>query len=119
MHQDRSCLANGNDGLGWAFANKVGAYSNVNGGQNGFFEGGYPYSNAAHPGGCNMGFCDGGVRFIKNTLDGVVYSKIITPQGSKLPPFCRQLPVSQDAFAPVSKSRLLQPGMPAQDQKWT
>jgi prepilin-type processing-associated H-X9-DG protein len=91
--------ANGVDGAGWTFANKIGAYSNINGGQNGFLEGGYPYSNSAHPGGCNMGFCDGGVRFIRSTIDGIVYSKIITPQGSKLPPWCRQLPVNQDAFA--------------------
>jgi prepilin-type N-terminal cleavage/methylation domain-containing protein/prepilin-type processing-associated H-X9-DG protein len=90
---------NGGDGLGWSGANKTGTYSNINGGQSGFLEGSYPFSNSAHPGGCNMGFCDGGVRFIKNTIDGIVYSKIITPQGSKLPPFCRQLPVSQDSFA--------------------
>ena len=62
-------------------------------------EGSYPFSNSAHAGGCNMGFCDGGVRFIKSTINGTVYSKILTPQGSKLPPYCRQLPVSQDAFA--------------------
>jgi prepilin-type processing-associated H-X9-DG protein len=91
--------ANGVDGNGWTFANKIGNYDNINGGQSGSFEGSYPFSNSAHPGGCNMGFCDGGVRFIRSTLDGIVYSKIITPQGSKLPPYCRQLPVSQDAFA--------------------
>ncbi len=91
--------ANGADGSAWAFANKIGTYSNINGGQSGSFEGSYPFSNSAHPGGCNMGFCDGGVRYIKSTIDGIVYSKIITPQGSKLPPYCRQLPVSQDAFA--------------------
>jgi prepilin-type N-terminal cleavage/methylation domain-containing protein/prepilin-type processing-associated H-X9-DG protein len=90
---------NGVDGTGWSAANKIGSYSNINGGQSGSFEGSYPFSNSAHPGGCNMGFCDGGVRFIKNSLDGLVYSKILTPQGSKLPPYCRQLPVSQDAFA--------------------
>jgi prepilin-type processing-associated H-X9-DG protein len=90
---------NGADGAGWTLANKTGTYANVNGGQSGFFEGSYPYSNSGHPGGCNMGFCDGGVRFIRDTIDGIVYSKIITPQGSKLPPFCRQLPVNQDAFA--------------------
>ena len=46
-----------------------------------------------------MGFCDGGVRFISNTIDGTVYSKIITPAGSKLPLYCKQMPVEQDAFA--------------------
>ncbi len=91
--------ANGVDGNGWTAANLIGSYSNINGGQTGSAEGSYPFSNSAHPGGCNMGFCDGGVRYIKSTIDGIVYSKIITPQGSKLPSYCRQLPVSQDAFA--------------------
>ncbi len=86
------------DGLGWAFANKVGTFTNINFGQNLTFEGSFPFSNSAHPGGCNMGFCDGAVRFIRNTIDGTVYSKIITPAGSKLPIYMKQLPVEQDAF---------------------
>ena len=45
-----------------------------------------------------MGFCDGAVRFIINTIDGTVYSKIITPAGSKLPVYLKQFPVEQDAF---------------------
>ena len=45
-----------------------------------------------------MGFCDGAVRFISNTIDGTVYSKIITPAGSKLPVYLKQMPVEQDAF---------------------
>jgi len=86
------------DGLGWGFANKVGTYANINGGQNLTIEGQYPFSNSAHPGGLNMGFCDGGVRFISNTIDGTVYAKIITPAGSKLPLYLKQMPVEQDAF---------------------
>ncbi len=86
------------DGLGWAYANKVGSFTNINFGQNLTIEGSYPFSNSAHPGGCNMGFCDGAVRFISNTIDGTVYAKIITPAGSKLPIYCKQLPVEQDAF---------------------
>ena len=62
-------------------------------------EGSYPYPNSAHPGGCNMAFCDGGARFIRSTIDGTVYSKLLTPAGSNLPPAVRQLPVDQDAFA--------------------
>jgi hypothetical protein len=45
-----------------------------------------------------MGFCDGSLRFINSTIDGTVYSKIITPGGSKLPLWLKQQPVSQDAF---------------------
>ncbi len=88
------------DGPGWAYANKVGPpYENINGGQNLTIEGSYPFSNSAHPGGINMGFCDGGVRFISSTIDGTVYAKIITPAGSKLPIWLKQQPVSQDAYS--------------------
>ncbi len=86
------------DGPGWAFANKVGTYSNINYGQNLTLEGSFPFTNSGHPGGSNMMFCDGGVRFISNTIDGTVYSKLLTPAGSRLPYYCKQLPLSQDAF---------------------
>jgi prepilin-type N-terminal cleavage/methylation domain-containing protein/prepilin-type processing-associated H-X9-DG protein len=86
------------DGQGWALSNRNQTFANINGGQSLTIEGQYPFSNSAHPGGCNMGFCDGGVRFISNTIDGIVYSKIITPAGSKLPLYCKQMPVEQDAF---------------------
>ena len=86
------------DGQGWALSNRNQTFANINGGQSLTIEGQYPFSNSGHPGGCNMGFCDGGVRFISNTIDGVVYSKIITPAGSKLPLYCKQMPVEQDAF---------------------
>ena len=75
------------------------SFENINGGASLTIEGSYPFSNSSHPGGGNMGFCDGAVRFITNTIDGTVYSKMITPAGSKLPAYCKQLPVSQDAFA--------------------
>jgi len=87
------------DGPGWSFANKIGTFENINGGQNLTIEGSYPFSNSAHPSGCNMAFCDGAVRFIRNTIDGTVYSKLITPAGTKLPLYCKQMPVNQDAFA--------------------
>jgi len=80
------------DGPGWGFANKVGTFANINGGQSLTTEGGYPFSNSGHPGGCNMGFCDGAVRFITSTIDGTVYSKIITPAGNKLPQYAKQFP---------------------------
>jgi len=90
--------ASGADGPGWAQANRVGTFANINGGGSLTIEGGYPFSNSGHPGGCNMGFCDGGVRFISNTVDGTVYSKMITSGGSKLPFYCKQLPLNQDSF---------------------
>jgi prepilin-type N-terminal cleavage/methylation domain-containing protein/prepilin-type processing-associated H-X9-DG protein len=87
------------DGPGWAFANKIGTFENINFGQNLTIEGSFPFSNSSHPSGCNMGFCDGAVRFITNTIDGTVYSKLITPAGTKLPLYAKQMPLSQDAFA--------------------
>jgi len=91
------------DGTGWQEANRRGGPNNnhdyINGGQNIPDEGAYPFSNSGHPGGCNMVFCDGAVRFIRDGIDGTVYSKLITPSGSRLPSNCLQLPLSQDAFA--------------------
>ena len=89
------------DGLGWALANSkiAGNYEFINYGQNNLtVEGNSPYVNSGHPGGANFVFCDGAVRFLADTIDGTVYSKIITPQGSRLPGLYKQLPVSQDAF---------------------
>jgi prepilin-type processing-associated H-X9-DG protein len=87
------------DGPGWALANSPPTFQNINGGGIFTIEGSYPFSNSSHPGGLNMGFCDGAVRFVTNTIDGTVYSKMITPAGSKLPAYAKQLPLSQDSFA--------------------
>ena len=82
----------------WGYANRVGSYSNINYGQNLTIKGSFPYATSGHPTGANFTFCDGSTRFISSTIDGIVYSKILTPDGSKLPIPYRQLPVSQDAF---------------------
>jgi prepilin-type N-terminal cleavage/methylation domain-containing protein/prepilin-type processing-associated H-X9-DG protein len=90
------------DGPGWSFANTKGAnlYQFINyGQQNLTVEGTAPFVNSGHPSGTNFAFADGAVRFISDSIDGTVYAKIITPQGSRLPGFFKQLPVSQDAFA--------------------
>jgi len=87
------------DGGGWALSNKVGTFENIGYGQNLTIEGSYPFSNSAHPGGTNMMFCDGAVRFISNNIDGTVYSKIITSAGSRLPLYAKQMPVDQSSFA--------------------
>src|SRR5262249_590667 len=60
------------DGAGWGLSNKNGTFENINFGQNLTIEGSFPFSNSAHPGGCNMVFCDGGVRFISNQIDSFV-----------------------------------------------
>jgi prepilin-type processing-associated H-X9-DG protein len=88
----------GRDGPEWSRANDPANFENINGGQKLTIEGQYPFSNSAHPGGVNVGFCDGAVRFIISTIDGTVYSKIITPAGSKLPLYCKQLPLQAGVF---------------------
>ncbi|AGA30529.1 DUF1559 domain-containing protein [Singulisphaera acidiphila] len=89
------------DGPGWKQSNTNSSTNGdyINGGQNVVIKGTFPFSNSGHPSGCNMVFTDGATRFISSTIDGTVYSKMITPAGSKLPVAFRQAPLSQDAFA--------------------
>lgn len=86
----------------WKYANSKtsGTFKNINyGQQNLTTEGSCPYVNSGHPSGANFVFADGAVRFITDSIDGAVYSKIITPGGSRMPfPPFKQLPVNQDAF---------------------
>ncbi len=88
------------DGPGWAFANRVGTFENINFATTAglTIKGSFPFTNSGHPGGSNMAFCDGAVRFISNTIDGTVYAKLITSSGSRLPLYCKQMPLSQDAY---------------------
>ena len=72
------------DGPGWARANQPGTFEEINYGQNLTNEGSFPFANSGHPGGANVVFCDGAVRFLSSTIDGAVYSKLITPGGCKL-----------------------------------
>jgi prepilin-type N-terminal cleavage/methylation domain-containing protein/prepilin-type processing-associated H-X9-DG protein len=97
-----SIPAQDNDNVLWSHANIRGAnsYKFINYGQQHLtIEGTSPFANSGHPNGCNFLFCDGSVRFLQDTIDGTVYSKIITPSGSQLPGVFKQLPVSQDAYA--------------------
>jgi prepilin-type processing-associated H-X9-DG protein len=94
----RSTYDNTTDDPQWQNANRLGTYENINYGGNLTLKGTFPYINSGHPNGNNYAFCDGAVHFITATIDGTVYSKIITPSGSKLPVPYKQLTVSQDAF---------------------
>jgi prepilin-type processing-associated H-X9-DG protein len=88
------------DGPAWALASARGAnlFEYINYGQNITIEGGFPYASSNHSGGINILLCDGSARFMSDTVDGTVYSKLITPAGSKLPPFMRQMPLASDSF---------------------
>jgi prepilin-type processing-associated H-X9-DG protein len=87
------------DGANWSNANRVGTNANINVGYNLSVEGSSPFPLSTHGSGVNTAFCDGSCRFLKSTIDGTVYSKLITPAGSRLPDQYRQMPVDQDAFA--------------------
>jgi prepilin-type N-terminal cleavage/methylation domain-containing protein/prepilin-type processing-associated H-X9-DG protein len=90
----------GADGQQWAQANIRGAnhYEFINYGQNISQEGAFPFASSNHSGLLNVAMCDGSVRNISETVDGIVYSKLITPAGSKLQPLLRQLPLAGDSF---------------------
>ncbi|HEV3166565.1 MAG TPA: DUF1559 domain-containing protein [Isosphaeraceae bacterium] len=88
-----------NDGPGWALANQSSTYEGINYGYNLTTEGTFPYPYSGHSGGVNVVFCDGSCRFISATTNGSVWAKLITPAGSRLPLYCRQMPLSQDAIS--------------------
>jgi prepilin-type N-terminal cleavage/methylation domain-containing protein/prepilin-type processing-associated H-X9-DG protein len=96
---------NQTDGVGWALANNKNAATDamsakeaINYGANLSDEGTFPYALSNHNNGVNVLFCDGSLKFISDSINGTVYSKLITPQGSKLPGSIRQLPVDASAI---------------------
>ena len=100
MTATTSLQSTGQDQPGWKYANfkitgidPVASAESINFGTNLSDAGTCPYPSSNHPGGVNVLFCDGSARFLNDTIDGTVYSKLITPQGSKLPAIYRQLPV--------------------------
>lgn len=100
------------DGDSWKYANNrnagaagttaspesISARASINYGATLGEDGSYPYLLGNHNGGVNALFCDGTVKFIGETIDGKVFSKLLTPQGSKLPNTIRQLPVDAAAI---------------------
>lgn len=78
------------NGPGWALANRVGTFENINYGRNLTVKGSFPFATSYHRGGSNFVFCDGSTRFLSATIDGSVYARLITPAGSQLPPSLRQ-----------------------------
>jgi len=87
------------DAAGWAAANppRNSVQEYINGGAKNVnaLDGTSPYIAGNHPGGANVLYCDGAVRFINETIDGTVYAKLIPPAGSKLPIY-KQLPLGSD-----------------------
>jgi prepilin-type N-terminal cleavage/methylation domain-containing protein/prepilin-type processing-associated H-X9-DG protein len=98
--------ANANtDAVGWKYANDknaaddaLAARESINFGLNLSDDGSFPFANSNHANGVNVLFCDGSAKFISDTIDGTVYSKLITPQGSRLPATIKQNPVDASAI---------------------
>jgi prepilin-type N-terminal cleavage/methylation domain-containing protein/prepilin-type processing-associated H-X9-DG protein len=87
------------DGQGWRRANLAGSYENINYGTNNLtVEGSSPYANSRHSGGTNVVMCDGSAKFVSETIDGIVWSKIITPAGSQMGIY-KQFPVDATAIS--------------------
>ena len=94
------------DGSSWDFANHPGTgnWENIGYGLNLTTKGSFPYINSGHPGGFNVTMCDGSVHYLRNTISGTVWAKLVSSAGSKLPAATtgfgglKQLPVSQDEF---------------------
>lgn len=57
-------------------------FSKING-QIGGAEGIAPFPSSLHPHGCNMLFVDGRVKFIADIIDETVYSRLLSPSGSR------------------------------------
>lgn len=86
-------IAGTTDGAGWANANNSSTYTSINFCQPAgvTVKGSFIYPSSFHPGGLNVGCCDGSVKFITTKIDAVLYSKLLTPAGTKLPIYCKQL----------------------------
>ena len=65
------------DGPSWDFANHPGNYENIGYGLNLTQKGSFPYINAGHPGGFNVTMCDGSVHYLRNTISGTVWAKLV------------------------------------------
>ncbi|HVA47292.1 MAG TPA: DUF1559 domain-containing protein [Pirellulales bacterium] len=81
---DNNDCSGGN--VDWARANsRVGpsAAEAINGALSAV-EGASPWPSSRHPGGVNVVFCDGHLRFLNENIDGAAYAWLVTPQGSTI-----------------------------------
>lgn len=86
------------DGPGWSNANNKAFFQNINVGQNlsQINEGTSPYPSSNHAGGVNVVMCDGSGKYVRDTISGATWAKVITPAGGKLSASYRQLPLDSD-----------------------
>jgi prepilin-type processing-associated H-X9-DG protein len=82
------------DGPGWARSNSPNQPGSLDyGRKHGHSKGASPFPNSGHPEGIPVAFCDGSVRVIPRSIDGRIWSKLITPDGESLTPPFGQLPL--------------------------
>ena len=72
------------DDVQWQAANKLGPSRTSITVRVLTIKGTFPFVTSGHPTGDNYRFCDGHVTYLTTTIDGTVYSKLVTPEGSKL-----------------------------------
>lgn len=86
---------------GWARANRIGTFENINYGTKLTQEGSSPFPNSNHPGGVVVVMCDGSAKFISEAIAGTVWAKLITPAGGRLPAPYRQTSLPSGALNPA------------------
>jgi prepilin-type N-terminal cleavage/methylation domain-containing protein len=93
-------VSQGVDWSGWSFANlkSTGNYDYINAGQNLSTKGSFTFPSSGHPNLVNVVMCDGSTKSLTSTINSLVYSKLITPAGSRLTGPIRQTPLSGDAL---------------------
>ncbi len=73
-------------GPSWADANRYRSFEGINASTcyGIVTEGGFPYPSSGYPGGVCVAMCDGSVHFVRDTIDGTVWARLLTPAGSLL-----------------------------------
>jgi len=61
----------------------AGAQGGINGDLSGANEGMFPYPNSGHPGIVNVLMCDGSTRPISDNIDGRVWARLVSPNGTR------------------------------------
>ncbi|MFO0947432.1 MAG: DUF1559 domain-containing protein [Planctomycetota bacterium] len=56
----------------------------INGDITGLLEGQFPYPNSYHTGGVHILMCDGGTRFLSDSVSGDIWARLVTPDGGRI-----------------------------------
>jgi prepilin-type N-terminal cleavage/methylation domain-containing protein/prepilin-type processing-associated H-X9-DG protein len=78
--QDEKCSKTNVD---WRKANDARTFESINP-RRVLPEGAGPWPSSNHPGGVNVIFCDGHLKFLSENVDGLAYAAMITPEGHRI-----------------------------------